>query len=410
VTVQLASSQATLIQRTFAALHHRDFRIFWIGQLISVTGTWMQSVAQGWLVLQLTGSPFLLGVAVAARSLPVLVLGLPAGVVADRFDRRRIILATSFVATATSAVLAWLTLTGRVDFGMVVVLAIVAGCANALEMPARQSLVVELAGPRHIANAIALNSLLFNGARVVGPALAGLVVAAFGTGWAFAINAISFVPVIGGLLLISPLAADLRLAATRGAFGELVAYLRRETRITALLALLAIQTVFASGHLIIGPAVARDLGVGAEGLGFLLAATGVGAVVAGLRLAAYPDSGARWPVMAGAGLLLAGALVGVRFAGGFGLTLVCFGAAGLSMVTFNASANTIIQSIVESRLRGRVMSLYTIVQLGIMPAGSLFAGALADVGGAAVALGIGGVLWAVTVVLAFAAVRRLRAL
>jgi len=410
VTVQIATPDASIVRRTFAALHHRDFRIFWIGQLISVTGTWMQSVAQGWLVLQLTGSPFLLGVAVAARSLPVLILGLPSGVVADRFDRRRIIIATSCVATATSAVLAWLTLTGRVDFGIVIVLSIVVGCANALEMPARQSLVVELAGPRHIANAIALNSLLFNGARVVGPAFAGLVVAAFGTGWAFAINAVSFVPVIAGLVLISPVSADRRLTATRGAFVELVAYLRSETRITALLALLAIQTVFASGHLIIGPAVARDLGVGAEGLGFLLAATGVGAVVAGLRLAAYPDIVGRWRVMAAAGLLLAAALVGVPLVGGFGLTLVCFGAAGLSMVTFNASANTIIQSIVESRLRGRVMSLYTIVQLGIMPAGSLLSGALADRFGAANSLGIGGVLWAVTVVIAFAAIRELRTL
>lgn len=410
MTVQIATPDASIVRRTFAALHHRDFRIFWIGQLISVTGTWMQSVAQGWLVLQLTGSPFLLGVAVAARSLPVLILGLPSGVVADRFDRRRIIIATSCVATATSAVLAWLTLTGRVDFGIVIVLSIVVGCANALEMPARQSLVVELAGPRHIANAIALNSLLFNGARVVGPAFAGLVVAAFGTGWAFAINAVSFVPVIAGLVLISPVSADRRLTATRGAFVELVAYLRSETRITALLALLAIQTVFASGHLIIGPAVARDLGVGAEGLGFLLAATGVGAVVAGLRLAAYPDIVGRWRVMAAAGLLLAAALVGVPLVGGFGLTLVCFGAAGLSMVTFNASANTIIQSIVESRLRGRVMSLYTIVQLGIMPAGSLLSGALADRFGAANSLGIGGVLWAVTVVIAFAAIRELRTL
>lgn len=399
-----------LLRRTFAALAERDFRIFWIGQLISVTGTWMQSVAQGWLVLQLTGSPFLLGLAVAARALPVLVLGVPAGIAADRFDRRRLIVATSIVGTAMSALLAALTLSGRIDFGLVIIIAVVAGMANAIEMPARQSLVVELAGRQHLANAIALNSLLFNGARVVGPAIAGLIVAAFGPGWAFALNSASFVPIIAGLLLIAPAAADRPMTAARGAVGHLVAYLRRETRVTALLALLAIQTTFASGHLVIGPALARDLGVGAEGLGFLLAATGVGAVIAGFRLAAFPAAGPRWPILTGSGLLLATALVGVPLAPGFAVTLACFAAAGIGMVTFNASANTLIQTIVEERLRGRVMSLYTIVQLGLIPAGSLFMGALADVYGAAAALGVGGLLWGLTVVFVFGFGRRVRTL
>ena len=406
-----ASAEAgrPLLRRTFAALQEREFRIFWIGQLISVTGTWMQSVAQGWLVLQLTGSPFLLGVAVGARALPVLILGVPAGVAADRFDRRRVILATSVVGAATSVLLAALTLTGRVDYGIVLILAIVAGAANAIEMPARQSLVVELAGPRLLANAIALNSLLFNGARVLGPALAGLIVAAYGPGWAFAVNAASFVPVVVGLLLIAPAAAR-PLTAARKAVGELVAYLRLETRVTALLGLLALQTTFASGHLVIGPAVARDLGVGAEGLGFLLAATGLGAVLAGLRLAAFPDGGSRWRILAAAGLLLGLALGGVAIARGFAVTLGCFAAAGVGMVTFNASANTLIQSLVGEALRGRVMSLYTIVQLGLIPAGALFMGALADRLGAAEALGVGGLLWAVSVALAFGAGRRLRTL
>ncbi|HZM72706.1 MAG TPA: MFS transporter [Candidatus Polarisedimenticolia bacterium] len=399
-----------LLERTFAALGERDFRIFWIGQLISVTGTWMQSVAQGWLVLQLTGSPFLLGVAVAARSLPVLVLGIPAGVAADRFDRRRLIIATSLVSIVVAALLAVLTLTERINFGTIIVLAVIAGAANAVEMPARQSLVVELAGRERLANAIALNSLLFNGARVIGPAIAGLIVAFYGPGWAFAVNAASFVPVIAGLLLIGPGLAERVRVAARGAVGELVAYLRLETRISGLLLLLALQTTFASGHLVIGPAVARQLGVGAEGLGFLLAATGLGAVVAGLRLAAFPDKGLRWRVLVGSGLVLAAALGGVGLSPGFGVTLVLFAAAGFGMVTFNASANTLIQSLVAERLRGRVMSLYTIVQLGLIPAGSLLMGALADMVGAAEALTIGGALWGLTVVVAFGSSRRLRRL
>jgi len=334
----------------------------------------------------------------------------PAGVAADRFDRRRLIVVTSVVGLVASALLAVLTLSGQIDFGLVVVLAVAAGAANAIEMPARQSLVVELAGRQHLANAIALNSLLFNGARVVGPAVAGIIVAAFGPGWAFAVNTASFVPVIASLLLIAPAAADRPVTAARGAVGELVTYLRRETRVTALLALLALQTTFASGHLVIGPAVARDLGVGAEGLGFLLAATGLGAVVAGLRLAAFPDTGLRWRILAGSGLLLGAALGGVAIAPGFGITLGCFAAAGVGMVTFNASTNTLIQTIVAERLRGRVMSLYTIVQLGLIPAGSLLMGALADIVGAAEALGIGGAMWAVIVVIAFGLSQRLRTL
>lgn len=398
-----------LLRRTFASLGERDFRIFWFGQLVSITGTWMQSVAQGWLVLELTGSPFLLGLAVAARSAPVLLFVVPAGVAADRFDRRRLILATSVVGAMTSAILAILTLTDRIDVPTILALAVIAGTANAIEMPARQSLVAELAGNRHLANAIALNSLLFNGARVMGPALAGLIVAAFGPGWAFAVNSLSYVPVAIGLLVIAP-AARRTAGRAGGALAELGRYLRTEPRVAFLLGLLAIQTAVASGHLVIGPAVAVALGQGPEGLGFLLAATGLGAVVAGLRLAAFPDRGSRWRVLVIAGLTLAAALAALIVLPGYELALVCFGAAGLGMVTFNASANTIIQTLVPDALRGRIMSLYTLVQLGLLPVGSLFAGALAERLTAPVALGVGGLAWGVAVVAAFGLSRRLRSL
>ncbi len=399
-----------LVRRTFASLGERDFRVFWVGQLISVTGTWMQSVAQGWLVLELTGSPFLVGLAVAARSIPVLVLAIPAGIVADRFDRRRVIVWTSLTGLGVSGALAALTLAGRIDLPMILALALLGGTANALEMPARQSLVAELAGPRRLANAIALNSLLFNGARVLGPALAGLIVAAFGPGWAFAVNAASYLPVVTGLLIIAPAAADRPVVRVRGAVGQLLAYLRTETRVTLLLALLAVQTTLASGHLILGPAVAKALGQGAEGLGFLLAATGLGAVVAGLRLAAFPDSGRRWPALLLAGLILGAALGSLAVVRAYPLALLPFAAAGLGMVTFNATANTIIQSNVPDALRGRVMSLYTIVQLGLMPVGSLLVGAIAERAGALEALAVGGVAWAVVVAAAFGLAGRLRTL
>lgn len=402
--------RAAAIRRTFVAFGERDFRIFWLGQLVSVTGLWMQTVAQGWLVLQLTGSPFLLGVAAAARSIPVLLLVVPAGIAADRFDRRRIILATSIVATLASGLLGVLTILGSIDIATVLAIAAILGVTNAFEMPARQSYVSELSGPRYLANAIALNSLLFNAARVIGPALAGILVAVVGPGWAFVVNAVTFVPVIVGLLLINRVHVPRIGIAARTAIPEAVRYLRSEPRLATLFPLLAAQTIFASGPLILGPSLARDLGQGAEGLGVLLAATGVGAVFGGLRLAATSERASRWRVLLVAGLALAAGLVGVGATTSYAAALVCFAVAGWGMVTFNASSNTLIQTIVPDRLRGRIMSLYTLVLLGLMPAGGVLLGALADRLGSAAALATGGLVYGAIVVLGFALSRSLRRL
>jgi MFS family permease len=398
------------LRQTFVALRERDFRIFWIGQLISVTGTWMQTVAQGWLVLTLTGSPFVLGVAAAARSIPVLILVVPAGIAADRFDRRKIVVTTSIVSTVASSVLAILTIAGTIDIGMVLIIAIVLGISNAFEMPARQSYVSELIGPRHLANAIALNSLLFNGARVVGPAVAGILVALVGPGWAFGINALSFIPVIIGLLMISRVHVPRAAIAARYAVPEAIRYLRGEPRVSALLALLAAQTIFASGQFILGPALAQDLGQGAEGLGVLLSAAGAGAVVGGLRLAATANRSERWRVLLLAGIALAVGLVGIGLTRSYPITLLCLVVTGWGTVTFNASSNTLIQTIVPDRLRGRMMSLYTLVLLGLMPVAGLLMGALATQFGSAVAIAIGGFVYGVIVLAAFAAARPLRSL
>jgi MFS family permease len=398
------------LRRTFVALGERDFRIFWIGQLVSVTGTWMQMVAQGWLILQLTGSPFVLGLATAARSLPVLLLVLPAGIVADRFDRRRIILATSVVGLAASGVLAFMTITGTINVNAVLVLAAVLGLTNAFEAPARQSYVSELIGSHHLANAIALNSLLFNAARVVGPAIAGIIVAVVGPGWAFAINAASYVPVMVGLFLISRVHVPRLGIAARSAVPEVVRYIRGEPRVAALLGILAMQTIFASGHLILGPSLAEDLGQGAEGLGVLLSATGIGAIVGTLRLAATAGRAERWRVLLVGGLALAAGLIGVGLTRSYPVTLLCFLVAGWGMVTFNASSNTLIQTIVPDRLRGRIMSLYTLVLLGFMPAGGLLMGALADASSSAMALAIGGLTYGIVVLASFALAPPLRRL
>ena len=399
------------LRQTFVALEERDFRLFWLGQLVSVTGTWMQTVAQGWLVLTLPGgSPFMLGVAAAVRSLPVLVLALPAGFVADRFDRRVIVLCTTTIATIAAGALGVLTILGRADLTTVLVLAGVLGVTNAFEMPARQSYVSELAGKHNLANAIALNSLLFNSARVVGPAIAGILVAIVGPGWAFLLNSISYLAVIVGLLLIRRIHVPRLGIAARSAIPEVVAYLRSEPRVTLLLGLLAAQTIFASGQFILAPSLAQDLGQGAEGLGVLLAASGAGAVVGGLRLAATAGRASRWRLLLAAGLALAVGLAGIGLAGGgsYPVTLLCFVIAGWGTVTFNASTNTLLQTITPDRLRGRVMSLYTVSLLGLMPFGGLLLGAVADRLDSAQAVGLGGIAYGVIVALAFAFSRALR--
>jgi MFS family permease len=406
----LADARPRLVSRMFESLHHRDFRIYYLGQLVSLTGTWMQSLAQGWLVLTLTGSPFLLGVAAAARSLPILVLTIPAGIVADRMDRRLIVIAANAAMLVLSAILALLTLTGLVTFEWVLVLAVGLGIANAFEMPTRQSLVVQLTGARHLANAIALNSLLFNGARVVGPALAGVIVAVAGPGVAFGLNAISFVPVLIGLAVIHPRPVERSTARARGALAEAIAHLRTEPRVARLLALLALNTIFASGFLYLGPALADELGQGADGLGLVLSASGLGAIVGGLRLAASSGRRRRARVLVASGLGLAAGLVGIGFSSSFTITLALMLVVGWGTVTYSATSNTVIQAIVPDVLRGRIMSLYTVVMVGLMPVGSLLLGFIADRVGTASALGLGGAVWGVIVVGAFAVSPRLRGL
>jgi MFS family permease len=384
--------------------------IFWLGQLVSVTGLWMQTVAQGWLILTLTGSPFVLGLAAAARSVPVLLLVIPAGIAADRFDKRRIILTTNLVATAASGLMGVLAITGAIDVPTVLVIAAILGVTNAFELPARQSYVSELVGARFVANAIALNSLLFNSARVIGPALAGILVAVVGPGWAILVNAISYVPVMIGLLLIRHAHVPRPVVRAGTALREAARYLRSEPRLAHLFPLLAAQTVLASGPLILAPSLARDLGQQAEGLGVLLAATGVGAVFGGLRLAATSERTSRWRVLLVAGLALAAGNIGVVLSGSYAVALLCFGVQGWGMVTFNASSNTLVQTITPHPLRGRIMSLYALVLLGLMPAGGILLGAIADQTSSAAALAIGGAVYGAIIVAGFAASRSLRRL
>ncbi|MGE5815883.1 MAG: MFS transporter [Acidobacteriota bacterium] len=374
------------------AFRHRDYRLFMGGQAISLIGTWMQTVAQSWLVYRLTGSAALLGMVGFATQIPVFLLGPFAGSYADRVDRRRLLLMTQTMMMVLALLLALLTLTGRVAIWHLFVLGSLLGVANAYDMPGRQVFVYEIVGREDLINAIALNSSMVNGARVIGPAVAGLLVAAIGEGWCFFFNGVSYAAVIGGLLLVHTRSRPHRatqspLEAAREGLGFVV----RTAPVRALLVLLGIVSLAGMPYSILMPVVAdRVLHAGPSGYGMLMGATGVGAIAAALTLASRRTIRGlgSWVAMGcalfGLSLALFASVHTFWIAGGL-LTV-----AGFSMMVQMASSNTLIQSMVPDHLRGRVMSVYSMMFLGMAPFGSLLAGTLAERIGPSLTVGVGG--------------------
>ncbi|MGQ9875054.1 MAG: MFS transporter [Chloroflexus sp.] len=366
----------------FRALRHRNYRLFFFGQLISLTGTWMQSVAQGWLVLRLTDSPFLLGLVAAANSLPVLFLTLFAGTVADRFPKRRILLVTQSVAMILAATLAGLTLTGTVHISHVLILAFLLGCVNAFDAPTRQAFTVEMVGREDLLNAIALNSSIFNGARTMGPAVAGIVVAWIGEGPAFLFNALSFGAVLASLSLMQ-LDAHQANGMQRGNMLRVgLQYIASEPSVRALLLRAGAVSFFCFVHIPLLPVFARDiLQIGAAGLGWLSAASGFGSLVAALTLAQLRDDAPRGKLLTTASLLYAPLLISFTQARTVPLALLFIGLCGWAGVTTMALTNTLIQLIVPDELRGRVMSVFTLSLMGLSPLGGMLASSIAELVG-----------------------------
>ncbi len=376
----------------FAALGHRNFRLFWFGQLLSLTGNWMQSTAQGWLVLDLTNSEFLLGLVTAAGSLPVLLLTLYAGVVADRRDKRRIILTAQSAALLLALALAVLTHTGLINLGWILVLVLLLGVAQAFEVPTRQSFFVDLVGKQDLTNAIALNSAAFNLTRIIGPAIAGILIGSVGIAAAFYLNALSYAGVIAGLLLIRlpRFQPPPRTTSTWQNLREGFAWIRGNRLPRALVWLIAAASILAFPYAMLLPVFARDvLGVGAQGLGWLLSATGAGALVGGIALAAIGNRVRRGPLLLGASISFTLLLGGFALSRSFVLSLCLLAAAGFMMILNNATTNALLQSLVPDALRGRVMGVYVFMFLGMTPIGSLQAGTLARWLGAPTALALG---------------------
>lgn len=388
------------LPRGLSAFSHRNFRLFWFGQLISLAGTWMQSVAQAWLVLQLTNDPLALGIVAAAQFGPVLVLGLFAGVIADSVNKRAALIWTQIAAGLLALVLGVLVASGGVQVWHVFVLALLLGVVNAFDMPVRQAFVVEMVGREHIANAVALNSAVFNGTRIIGPAIAGLFIATVGLEPLFFFNAFSYLAVVAGLLLMRPVelfrpaqraAVERNVKSVVDHLVEGLRYIRRNREILISIVVLAIVSTFTLNFQVLIPVLARDVLHGdADTYGFLMAASGAGSLTSALAIAFGPRTSMR--------LLLAGTVaiglgfIGLSLVAWLPLDLLLMFVAGWGVIAMAATINTTIQLSAPDVLRGRVMSVYTTVFAGSVPFGGLFSGAVAATWGVQAALAVGGVI------------------
>jgi len=382
------------------ALNHRDFRLFFTGQLISLVGTWMQSVGQSWLVLELTNSPFKLGVIGTLQFGPMLFFSLVAGAIADRVPKRRVLIGTQTALMLQAFVLSGLAWTGHVQYWHVAVLASLYGFVTTLDMPTRQSFIVEMVGKDDLMNAIALNSAIFNGARIVGPAAAGLLVARYGVAPAFLLNGVSFLAVIMALVgmraegLPHPRTGDSVLqdilAGVRYALGTPL--------VSLCLALTLFISLFVVNHNVLVPLLARDvLHEGAQGFGFLMAGLGLGAVAGAIALAVLGSRRPQLVVLLGAAILAALTVLTLSLLRRFWPAAIDLGLVGFFQIVFMASCNSTLQMTAPDRLRGRIMSLYAFVFAGMSPIGSFLAGSMAQLFGVSRAFAAGGGLGLVCV-------------
>jgi MFS family permease len=388
-----AAAESTRLPAMFRALRHRNYQYFFIGQLLSLIGTWMQSVAQAWLVYRLTGSTVLLGLISFSGQIPVFLLAPIGGAIADKYNRQRILQITQTTAMVLASILTVLTLTETIEVWHIFVLAALLGLANAFDIPTRQAFIVDIVRREDLTNAIALNSSMFNGARIVGPAIAGLLVASVGEGWCFGINAVSYVAVLSGLFLIT-LDAQKKTPAGGSALANIVEgfkFVARTSPVRSLLLLLGVVSLMGSPYAVLMPIFADQiLNGGASGLGILMGASGVGALAGALALAARKSLKGlgRWIALASAGF--GTCIILFSFSRSFWLSALFLVPAGFAMMIQMASSNTLIQSMVPDELRGRVMAVYSMMFMGMAPLGAMLAGTVAGSLGAPYTVAIGG--------------------
>lgn len=397
-------------RKTFSALKHRNFRLYFSGQLISFTGTWMTTTAQGWLVYQLTGSKALLGVVAAAASAPMLFFATWGGWVADRYPKRSVIIMTQCCSMILSMTLAALVWTQIVQPWHIIVLAVFGGITMAFDMPARQSFVIEMTSREDLMNAISLNSSAFNSARIIGPSIAGLLMAQVGIAMCFLIDGVSFIPVIAGLLLMRLPKRETQIESEAGPLGQALEgfrYVWGHRRVLTILSLFTVVGIFGWSYSVLMPAFARDvLHLGASGYGLLMAGSGVGALAGALTVASAGHILPTRKMALGGVWIFSAALTMFAFNKNLYLGVLLLALVGFGIVLYFSTSNTVLQSIVPDEMRGRVMGIWALIFGGMIPLGSLEAGILADFIGTPATMAIGALICALAAVVTLRVIRR----
>jgi MFS family permease len=393
------SPSASSINPFRVLLTHRNFRLFWIGQTLSLVGTWMQTMAQGWLALELTNNAFLVGLVASIGSFPILVLSLPAGVLADRVHKLRLVKIAQALLLLEAVALWWLTVTGQITIGWLLILAAVNGAISAIEIPARQAMMIELVGREDLRDAIALNSSGFNLARIFGPGVAAAVIAQAGIAWCFGLNALSYFTVLLGLFMIRLPAWHPPLTVGSPLHGMLegLRYIRSAEKVRTLIGFIAVFSILGVPYITLMPVVARDLlGLDASGYGLLLSSLGVGGLSGALALAAVGRRVSRGKLLVGAAYSYAFLLIMFSLVRAPALAYPILLVTGFSMIVTNAVANSMLQALVPDQFRGRLMSVYSLISVGLSQVlGAFAAGVVARAvgvdwaigGGAAIMLG-----------------------
>ncbi len=397
------------LRNTFSALRHRNFRLFFYGQLISLIGTWMTTTAQGWLVYQLTGSKALLGVVAACASAPMLLFSTGGGWAADHYPKRSVLVVTQISSMIQSLAMAVLVWSGHVKPWQIIVIAIIGGVTMAFDMPARQSFVIEMTSRADLMNAISLNSSVFNAARIIGPSIAGILMAKVGIAMCFFLDGISFIAVISGLLMMR-LPKHEPASSEHGAVGQALEgfrYVWNHPRPLTILALFAVVGIFGWSYSVLMPAFAHDvLHLGEQGYGMLMAASGVGALLAALTVATAGQAFPSRVLALGGVWIFSVALALFAFNRNLYLALVLLAISGFGIVLYFSTSNTVLQTIVPDEMRGRVMGIWTLVFGGMMPLGSLQAGFIGDLLGTPATIAIGALICALGAVVTLGVVRR----
>ncbi|MGB9679287.1 MAG: MFS transporter [Thermoanaerobacteraceae bacterium] len=385
------------LQNSFSALTHRNFQLFWFGQMISLIGTWIQNVGQSWLVLQMTNSPFLLGLVSTIQFLPVMALSLFAGVIIDRFPKRRLILFTQTGFLISAFILATLTALHIITYWEILILATFNGFLNTIDMPARQSYVIDLVGKKDLMNAITLNSAVFNAARIVGPGIAGILIGKLGYAICFYLNSASFLAVIIGLIFITvqgytPPVTNERAKVIEDLKDGLI-YVKNIPVILNTILLIAVLSAFSMNFNVIVPVFVKNVLLrSSTGYGIIMSAMGIGALIGALMLAALSKRGVKPIYLFGGGIGLGIFQILIGLQSNYILTALLIAITGWFMISFSSAANTTIQLETDDEFRGRVMSVYSLVFTGVTPIGSLYAGAISGKFGSHMAFIISGII------------------